>query len=423
MNSKSLKMRRFQGPFFTIAISLSLLAGVFVVHRLLEPSRTCVNWEGIRELSFRGQAIPACASINRLQRPIAKEPVLEWADRLNRLDRLEWVKAASTPVSIHIDEKNPNVFQTENQLVTIGFALAEKPGQLEHATLLGWVQTNWPEQDLTTQEVMADILTWTVMGDSTWTDPTTNKTVSPSTYLRFSLMPASQANYCRSPFRSLLDLEACDLNEEGEVTGPQTLRPLVSWTIWNFVKELSFPQQIGFFEALLKTHGFIESDPEELSIDRREWTKTKAIALIGHWKLNVAANSQVLTKTLHALDLNSPLAFDLTVEVNDLNLQDRVLGSLRPWSAFYPNMRVLFVSGQRKIVLPEGVSVDFSPQEVETRRYVMVACGWPKPKESFALKNHAFFAFQVCGSEKLPSWTEITHPKLPPLGTRLGAGL
>ena len=393
-----------------------------MVHRLLEPSRTCVSWEGLRELSFREQAIPACASVSRLRRPIATEPALEWSQRLNRLDRLEWIKETSTPISIQIDEKNPNVFQTENQLVTIGFALAEKPGQLEHAALLGWVQTNWPEQDLTTQEVMANILTWMVMGDSEWSDPTTNKIVSPKTLLRFSLMPASSTNYCQSPFRSLHDLEACDLKETNEVSGPQTLRPLVAWTIWSFVKELSFPNQIAFFKALLKTHISLEANPEELSIDRREWTKNMAMALLRSWGLQGDTHQKALTKTLHALDLNSPLAFDLTVEVNDPNLQDRVLKSLRQWTAFYSNLRVLFVSGQKKIVLPEAVSVDFSPQEVETRRYVMVACGWPKPKESFALKNHAFFAFQVCGSEKLPSWTEITHPKLPHLGS-LGAGL
>lgn len=416
-------MRRFQGSFFTVALSLSLLIGAFSVHRLLEPSRTCVSWEGIRELSFQGQAIPACASVNRLQRPVAKEPVLEWTQRLNRLDRVEWIRESSTPVSIQIDEKNPTAFEVENQLVTIGFALAEKPGQLERAALLGWVQANWPEQDLTTQEVMSDLLTWTVMGDSSWTDPVHEKTVSPQGYLRFSLMPASAENYCRSPFRSLHDLEACEQQDKDEVTGPQTLRPLVSWTVWSFVKELPIAEQIGFLQALLKTHIPLAQNPEEVSIDRRAWSQFKALALLRHWSVHPEAHHQALTKTLHALDLNSPPAFDLTVEVNDLNLQDRVLNSLLPWSKFYSNLRVLFVSRQKKIVLPEGIPVDFSPQEVETRRYVMVACGWPKPKESFALKNHAFFAFQVCGTDKLPSWTEITHPKLPPLGSRLGAGL
>lgn len=382
-----------------------------------------MSWEGIRELSFGSQTVPACESINRLQRPITPEPMHEWADRLNRLDRLEWVKASSTPVSVRVDAKNPNTFQVENQLVTVGFALAEKAGQLEHAVLLGWVQTNWPEHDPVTQEVMADILTWMVMGDSSWTDPVKNQTVEPAKLIRFSLMPASEINYCKMPFRSLFDLEACDRNSETEVSGPQTLRPLVSWAIWSLVKELPSMRQISFFKSLLHSHFKDEPISEGLSIDRREWTTGKALSLLRHWGLGEFTVRREMGQVLHALDLNAPLAFDLTVEVNDPGLKDRVLKSLRPWSAFYPHLRVLFVSRNNKIVFPEGVPVDFSPQEVETRRYVMVACNWPKPKESFAVKNHAFFAFQVCGNDKLPSWTEITHPKLPPLGSRLGAGI
>lgn len=405
-------MRKIRKPLFIVAASLLLAIGLLAFHRLIEPNRTCLSWEGIRELSFQSQSIPACEAVSRLQRPLVREPVREWVSRLNQLDRLEWLKESSRPISIRLDAEDPFAFHVENQLVTIGFALAERPGQFEHAVLLGWVKTNWPQRSETTQEVMADILTWLTVGDSAWSDPVHDRQVSPSSYLRYSLTPSSQKTYCQSPFRSIIDLKSCETKNAEVTAATHALRPLVAWTIWNFAKELSASKRIYFFKELLQARFADEKPSNEMaSMNRASWAKNQIFTLLKNWNLGEDALGRGMTRALYKADLNSPLTFDLTVEVSDLQLQDRVRESLQKWSAFYPQTRVLFVAPQKKIVFPENVDVDFSKSEIETRHYVMLACGWPKPNHTFSPKYHAFSAYQICGSDSLPSWTEIVSPR------------
>jgi hypothetical protein len=391
-----------------IAIAVLTLIGFFAFHRVLEPNRICLDWEGVRELTFKGRSIPSCESVSRLQRPLAQAPMRSWARRLNTLNRLSWLKESSAPISIHIDDERPHVFSAENQLVTIGSELAHKPGQLEHAAILGWVMTNWPDRTPTTQEVMADVLTWLVIGDATWQDPIHDQSVSPATHIRYSLTPSSAKTYCLSPFRSLKDLVGCETDQTENIAAAHMLRPLISWTLWSFVKELPSSKQIQFFKSIM-TERFAENPTveEEAELNRQLWAKDRISFLLNHWGLSDQAERRELTKAFNHADLNAPLAFDLTVEVSDLHLEDRVQESLRKWSSFYPRLRVLFIAHHRKIVFPENVAVDFKASELETRHYVIVACGWPKPGETFSPRNHSFAAFQICGDDKLPSWTEL----------------
>jgi hypothetical protein len=405
--------------FFSISIAVLILLGLFAFHRILEPNRICLSWEGARELSFQGQSVPSCESVSRLQRPLVAAPAWDWARRLNDLSRLSWLKESSIPVSIQIDEKNPHTFSVENQLVTIGFGLAQKAGQLEHAAILGWVMTNWPDRLETTQEAMADIFTWLVVGDESWEDPVHEQTVSPSTYIRYSLTPSSVKTYCISPFRSLKDLTACENGKTEMMPPSHLLRPLISWTLWSFVKGLPSSKQIHFLKSVM-TEKFSENAAveEEAGLSRQLWAKDRIVFLLSRWGLTDQLERRDLTRALNKSDLNMPLSFDLTVEVTDLHLQDRVQESLRKWSSFYPRLRVLFVANQKKIVFPENVPVDFSASELETRHYVMLACGWPKPGESFSPKSHSFAAYQICGDDTLPSWTELVSSRPTTLESR-----
>ena len=186
----------------------------------------------------------------------------------------------------------------------------------------------------------------------------------------------------------------------------QSMRPLVSWALWNFARQLPASKQIHFFRSLLNDH----LPAESLAIPglgNQFWVQSQTVALLKRWDLGDDIHRRELKRIFYSEDLTEPLAFDLTVEVADSGLAARTLNSLKKWMAFQGYHRVLFASPGRLLALPEGIPVDVPAKEIQTRRHVILACDWPKVKDVRSLKSHFLFALRVCGEDKLPSWREL----------------
>jgi hypothetical protein len=336
----------------------------------------------------------------------------EWVVRLNHLSRLAWLVAAHASIELNIDPDHTHVFEQNGARVNLGFRLAEKPGHLERAALLAWTQRNWPDHDPFTREVMADILTWAVIGDSTWSDPIADQEVSITERLRYSLIPESAGSYCQFPFRSDRDLGNCEHSTTEKWDDQRSLRPLVSWTIWNFVHELPASEQIEFLRGLMTEHfAALENHSE---IDRQIWVQTRVGELLRKWRVPSASTRPELRRVFFREDLMEPLSFDLTVEVTDSSQIARTVDSLKQWMRWTRHRRILFVAGGENRIFPEDVRVDLQPRDIQTRRYVIIACDWPKAKDVMHLKSRLLYAVRVCANNNLPSWPEIMTSQASP---------
>lgn len=398
-------MPKIQKSALTVLSIASIVSVALILHRVLDPDRGCVRWDGLSEVRFESQMVGPCASMNRLRRPKLAEPMRDWIRRLNRLNRLSWLIDSPRSVRLTIDDRHPFAFEAKDREIRIGFVLADKPGQLERAVLLGWVGRNWPDHEPLVREVMADLLTWSVTGDANWSDPTKPETVSMKERLKFSLIPQSKENYCRFPFRSLEDLISCQ-ESSGSIDPQMSLRPLISWTIWNFVRQLPTSKQIRFYEALVSKHfqpAENTMDPEHL----QAWTQKITIELLRGWTMSDASDLKNLRTIFGQEELNEPVSFDLTVEVTDPALADRTLKSLKTWMKFSPPKRVLFVSGEKKLILPDSVPTDIESKDLNTHRFVILACDWPKSNAMTSLKAPLLYALKVCGDQRLPSWRDL----------------
>lgn len=403
------------GNFRNLAYFLSafLLFGVltFTLERVLDPDRGCLQWDGVRALKFGETTVPSCESTSRLQRLKLAEPLREWVSRLNRLRRLEWLLDSPRSIHLAIETHDPFAYKLEDRQLTIGYAIAEKPGQLERAVLLAWVTRNWPDEDEIAQEVRADLLTWSVIGDAKWSDPTRFDTVETTPWMRYAFAPQSKDGYCRLPFRSVRDLSICNADNDDEFDSRRSLRPLVSWTLWSFVRQLPASKQIHFYKSLIGSHEKIETLEIPEVLGGQGWVQSQAIEYLRHWSLEDDVRGRELKRQFHAEDLGEPQSFDLTVEVPDERLADRALESLKKWMMFSSHRRVLFVSPGRRLGLPEGIPVDLPNKEIQTRRHVILACDFPKSKDMMSLKSKLLYAFKICGEDKLPPWGQLaTNP-------------
>jgi hypothetical protein len=326
--------------------------------------------------------------------------------RLNSLAPLNWLLTSSKGIGLTIDPDHPQKYELVKNELKLGISLASQAGHFERSVLLAWVQMNWPEHDELTQEVMADILTWSLAHDLQWTDPTSGEAIFLGSRLKYSLTSTSLRGYCQSPVRSEQNLDICARTHAQEADPAWTMRPLISRVIWSFVRELPSSAQIRFYKALLNSH-FENSENEEIASDNlQSWSQNHIRALLKHWSMESELNRTELVHELAAAELLEPIKFDLTVEA-DPAAKDRVLASVKKWSRFSPKRKILFAAGDEKIALPEDVRVDLRQEEVQTQRFVLIACDWPEKQKVLGLKARMFYGLRVCAHDELPAWNEI----------------
>lgn len=400
-------MTTFRKALITIFGVLVLTGLSFVLQRVLDPERICLHWDGLQSVRFSDEIVQSCEATSRLQRNRIREPLKAWIGRLNHLTRLNWLVDSPRSVSLVIDVEDPYAYELSDRTLTLGYALAEKPGQLERSVLLAWVTRLWPEDDFFTQEIRADLLTWTVVGDASWADPIGAQSVNPADWMRFSLIPQTKIGFCQLPFRSVRELEVCTDNSAFDFR--RSARPMIAWTLWSFVRQLPASKQIHFFQSVVTDHqrAMAPSLPEKGK--SQEWIQEQARLFLRRWSLGDDVNRRELKKVFYSEELMEPVFFDLTVEVTDRNLSDRTLKSLEKWLEFSPPHRILFVAPGLRMALPEKIALDMPAKEMQTRRHVILACDWPRAKDTLALKSRLFFAVHVCGDDTLPSWREVMN--------------
>jgi hypothetical protein len=403
-------MRKSRNRVFHGLSIVVFAAMVLLLHRIFDFDRVCLEWDGLKQLQVGQEVVPACENLDRLHRVHVSEQIRSYTDRLNRLARLSWLTQKHSSVSVLVSQNN----EVKNGAVSVDKALAQLPNHFERTVILTWVQRNWPEQEELTQEVMADLLTWSVLGASEWSDPLTGSVVSQNERLKFSLMPRTFETYCESPFRSAAEFEECDENPSQVEATALSLRPLISWTLWSYVDTLPAGNKIAFFRDLLSNH---KDEPVSMLIPPsadiapntkpQEWAREAVKHLAKHWQSEQAFDELKLKHVLYHTELMGPVGFDLTVQVLNPELGAKTLESLRSWIGLSKKRRILYADGTQKIILPENLPTELEKDEIKTTQSVLIACDWPKAKDVLNPETVRMSAYKACSEESLPSWTEV----------------
>lgn len=404
--------------YLILPISLIVFVGALVLlQRISDSDRVCLQWDGIRELTYRGEKVAACSSTDRLNRAKVSKRLKRWVLRLNRLARLNWLANSHRSIKVEVTSAE----RAQQNSVPIDPSLADQANHFERTVVLAWLEHNWPEQVEFTREVMADLLSWSLLGDRQWSEPSTGEPVAFNERMKFTLMPRSFHNYCQSPFRSAGDFEFCTEGAPDEMQAELGLRPLVAWTIWNYMRELPASEQVAFFASLMSNHNRV-AVPEAAG-DLQIWTRQVVQMYLLQWSTGRDINASILKKQLYRAELSEPVIFDVTIQLAEADLNDETFESLKKWVGRSKQKRILFVSGKQKVVLPENLPVDLEKNEIQSQHYVLLACSWPRIQNVLQIKSRLLYAVKVCSGDKLPSWREILHSQATHLGTLRNANL
>lgn len=382
-----------------VALAIALLGLAMVVYRATDSRFVCLSWNGVAWIKYNNETVYSCHDSSRLLLPRVSRELKEFADRINRLARLNWLSqspkhALTLTITRDVDQFDGGT--------AIDESLARIPGQLERAAVLGWIEHNWPEQEDLSQEVIADLLVWTVLGNAYIWDPNSGQKIETSQRMKYHLMPRNFIRYCQSPFRSLEHFASCESEDESVFQTGFGYRPLVSYIIWKTVGDLPMSEQIAFVKRLLNSHTYFEVG--EFGGGREE-VKTLASRYLKLWLGGFDERASHFARALKETAVSFNPEFDLAVQTEGEGSTD-VEKSLRNYLR-WNHKNALLVRDGVPTILPDNLPVELPPEEIKVRHSLLVACHWPDPKDILNFTALSFHAVQSCHGEQLSILNEV----------------
>lgn len=406
-------MTRSQKILFISLSVFSLMVISWALNRGLTLERSCLRFHGIESIELNGQKVYNCEWVSRLERSEASGEIQGLVARINQLSNLNPLFPNFTSLRVVIDRRRPFTYERSYGILKLGETLALEPGQMERAVLLEGMARSRHGLNSLQSEVLADLMTWTALGDARWVDPTTREIVDPAERISLMSIPRTLAQYCNDSFRSIRHLMYCSMGYvSGEPVDPEwSLRPLLSWSLWQAIQDLPTGDKIHFYRHVFSIKSSLPAkrSPVQTRAERIAWLKSHVKTYLSSWGLWSPAEETRLHRLYTKLNFGPPRPFDLSIQVGDAALAPRVIASLSKWmrwSAGSPK-RVLVVFGRTELVLPRGQFVHLDAKDIVTRRHLILGCHWPTIREAIKIKSHLLLAIHLCGEDKLPSWHKV----------------
>lgn len=409
LNSRSIERAARGLTIFTFVLLC------WVGHRSLQFRAHCLNSDYLSFVQVDGRRIYNCQYESRLNlepllAPISYEQS-QILRRLEQVDRLSgFVVMPSPSVVIEIVKDQPRSFELNRNYLHIGSAWLNDDVQLNRALTMAALSTAHPE-GIHTQfqlEMLTDFLLKIAFGQDLWKKD--GHEFSFSSHVKFPTSAPGFAEYCRSPFRSLAHEEGCAHDKpdsddlHARVWG---LRPLLGSALWRVYDKLSLKEKLAVIQKLrspldLPSLGSIHEDGIEPVLAWFYSSLNEHLSALG---MTQSKESQVaLQRTLKELQVESPTHWELTVDLTKTPAWREILEQLRVLSRFNQKDRVLVFTPQGEKALPADMDVAWAASDVQSQKHVLVACGWPKPREAVPVKARHLYASQSCDKLKDIFW-------------------
>jgi hypothetical protein len=408
----------------------------WVIFRGLEVRTHCLNSHLVRSLRLPSTAdapevkIDNCALESRLSltgrfQRLSREQQ-QTKLQIEELDGLsDLFRAQVLSLDIEISEQPFRVLvQSSGVLLQIPSAFMKSSSAFKRAAILALLKLRQPllYEDHFHQEILADLLELAQFGvQPKWSN------------VKLHNVPLSPREYCRSAWRSLYHSQACEQNDHQslqEVAGLWGLRPLLSIAVWKVLtddgtlKDRWQITQAILGGVVLPSMNAPALDPAMLAQWLRQHVEQIALVLGNssgtavataadtETKADADADADVdadadakaadrLARVFKRLDVESPVRWELTVDLQHMPDWRGVLNQLIKRAAYRPQERVLVFTPEGEVALPANVPVAWRPEQIRSQKHLLLACHWPEPARVLSIESRVFKAHQACTAPPL----------------------
>lgn len=384
--------RWFKITQWMLLLTVFLCVGVAFITR----KPLCINSKTVESLDRVGGAqlaqIWSCQKQKKVPFDAQLWKAKDWIEK--RLHKVETRVQFLKPVTIIIRDDRPQFFKVSSQSLELGAEIIKEPTILERALFKAWIkQVSLPQQDLLTEEVLADLLVYTHFGYSEFSNKES---------MMWPNVVKSGGGYCASEWMSLEHRQFCSLavtQEASKMTNftDLSLRPLLTRSLTEAYRKLSVREQIGFPQWIFE---FLKSG------------KTKSVQAIGSY----AALSERVIGFSDRVRNSSPVGEKLQASMNrdlerrgfefeetkslSIDMAYLVSGRLESQAAFFsdmvdfskqePKKRLAIIDEDYIWLLPSLHPLKRSLfPKIHVKNALSQFCGWPNLSDLENLKNLA----------------------------------
>jgi hypothetical protein len=388
-------------------LAIASFAGMaWVASRTLQIRTQCLSSSFIAFVQIGGERVENCRYESRLSLRNWTNPLTaEQTGILRRLEVLEPLTGifpnARPRLAVEINSEQPRLFQLGRGWVRLGREWLDDPTETRRALIMTVLKRERPEtfEADFELELTADFLLLSVMGGHSLASEVKLPTSAPSFQ-----------EYCKSPLRSLAHFEVCS-GEESELADRQAnawgFRPLLAAALARMYAKAGLKTKLAVLRVVRLGTVVPSRDPAP---------DARLATLIPWFEQSLRDHMSALhfpagetternfKSTMRELDVESPIHWELTVDITNTPAWKEILTQFKSWSQFHPRERTLVFTPEGAVAFPSGLPVAWSPDEIQSQTHVLIACEWPKPDEAVSVNAQHVFARQSCGKVDQIFW-------------------
>ncbi len=388
----------------------------WVCHRALQLRVHCLNSKFIAAVKMDGRRLDNCLFESRLNLDPLFYPINLEQNRILRslesIDSLSSILPSKMPTLIvEVAAEDPLAFELKRGgKVVLGKKWLTDTIQLRRALIMAVVHDSpgWLVHNRFQLEVVADFLLLSIFREDLW--PSSSGQLFLSEHLKFPTVAADFATYCRSPLVSLAHLYDCRRDPpdskdlEVKIWGARSLLALALRKVYlrlSLREKLAVAQKLHTGIRLPLISVPVTDQAKSMAVWFRK-TLEEHLFSLGM----IATNSGRLAfrQVLKDLQVETPLSWELTVDLTSTPAWREIVEQLRTRSRFVQAERVLIFTPEGQLALPSGLPVAWSPGDVRSQKHVLVACEWPGPSSGINVKARHLYAAHSCGKLTNAFW-------------------